>query len=123
MYQNNAVTQSADSNPVSVTGNKAPEENPDDYEVTIDSYSKTTKVNTSLLNLTGGVRVKDKDGNDITSDCDITASDCSPSDTCTLNGGNDSAKFTKTGEYTINITVTYKGTSLYSPSITVNVTD
>ena len=123
MYQNNAVTQSADSNPVSVTGNKAPEENPDDYEVTIDSYSKTTKVNTSLLNLTGGVRVKDKDGKDITADCEITASDCSPSDTCTLNGGNDSAKFTKTGEYTINITVTYKGTSLYSPSLTFTVTD
>jgi hypothetical protein len=124
MYQNNAITQSGDSNPVSVTGNKTTIDIiPENFDVTIDSSSRSAKVNTSLLNLTGGVKVKDADGNNITDDCEITASDCSPSDTCILNGGNDSAKFTKAGNYTINIVVTYKGTSLYSPTLNVTVTE
>ena len=124
MYQNNGITQSGDSNPVSVTGHKSTIDIvPDEYEVTLDSSTKTTKVNTPLLNLTGGVKVKDADGNDITSDCEITASDCNPSGTCELDGTNDSVKFTKAGDYSISIVVTYKGTSLYSPSLSVTVTE
>ena len=124
MYEKNTITQSADSNAVSVTGIKTTIDIvPEDYEVTIDSSSKTAKVNTDLLNLTGGIIVKDPEGNDITKDCEITASDCTPSSTCELDGGNDSVKFSKAGDYEINIIVSYKGTNLYSPSIKVSVTE
>ena len=123
MYQNNGITQSADSNAVSVTGKKKPIE-PDDYEVTNTSSSRSAKVNSELLNLTGGVTVKDPDGKDITKDCDIIASNCSPESGCELDSSNDSAKFTEKGEYTISISVSYKGTELPSPkSITVTVTE
>ena len=77
-----------------------------------------------LNNLSSNIKVKDKNGNDITSKCTISAvSPCTVktgSGKCTIS--NDTATFTSAGTYTIDYNVLYEDTLLpvSSTYVTVN---
>lgn len=126
MYQNNLITQSADSNMVSANGNKVePSVNPDDYDTdNLLELGKTISIDGSvatLSNLSNYIKVTDKDGKDITSKCNISAS-CTPIEgagSCSVDS--DLATFTAAGKYSIDYTISYQGVVIPSAAGTVTV--
>ena len=122
MYQKNTITQSADSNPVSVTGIKK-KINPDNYTVTIDS-PQTAKKNEQVSYLSKYITVTDADGNDLSSgDYNFTYSNCTPASTCTTSDADDSVTFSEKGNYELDITITIEGVTIDTKTIKFTVTD
>ena len=123
MYQNNGITQSADSNAVSASGNKTTIDIPEDYTVEfIDTTAALNGTSATIPDLSQFVIVKDSDGNNITSDCDITITNCKgQSGTCELNGSNNSATFNAADTYTVTVIVSYNGNELDTVTGTITV--
>ena len=121
-YQNNAITQSGDSNPVSVTGAKK-KINPNNYTVTVDS-PQTAKVNDQVTFLSKFIKVTDADGKELsTDDYNITYSNCSPASTCTTSEADDSVTFSDKGNYELDITITIEGVTIDTKTIKFTVTE
>ena len=122
MYQNNNITQSGDSNPVSVTGTKK-KINPNNYTVTVDS-PQTAKKNVQVSYLSKYIKVTDADGKELTTDdYDITYSNCTPASTCTTSESDDSVTFSDKGDYELDITITIEGVTIDTKTLKFTVTD
>ena len=122
-YQNNDITKS---NGISldVDGIKKAI-NINDYTVENNLTTKSltiTDSTISLSNVSDNIVVKDKKGNNITSDCTINTSCSLVSGKGSCSISNDTATFTDAGKYEISYTVLYEDTILPVSKSTINVT-
>lgn len=106
MYQNNYITQSGNSNTVTVEG-KVVQLNSNDFTATNENEELGTQNSNFEINLKDGITVTDKNDKDITKDCSIKISGNG------INVDSDgNVTFGVEGDYTINYTITYKGTTI-----------